>query len=273
MCRLYGMQATHPTQIHCELLHVQNSLFHQAREDEQGFENPHGWGIGVVEDGKVRCKRQSDPAHESEKYRSASFRAYAKTAVAHVRRATVGKPRIENTHPFRTTNSFLAHNGHVDSFDKVGPKIREYLPKRRRKSIRGSTDSEHFFKLVLTEYEDHSAPSMKEALQRATALLRGWIRETDSKGEGGLGLNILWVHDGKLAGTKLDRPLWYRQRTASTECENCGDFHANAGDDSYRSIELASEKLTINGWTRVPDASVFWIDDDLSIHFEPLAEP
>lgn len=274
MCRLYGICATHPTKIHCELLHVQNSLFGQSRMDSRGYANPHGWGIGVYRDGHTTRRRQADPAHESEKFRATSLDTHAETALAHVRRATVGEPRLENTHPFLHGNSFLAHNGHVDHFEIVGKKIRDYLPRHRRDAIEGTTDSEHFFQLVLHEYVDVGADSMKAALQRASRRLRQWVREAPGEGEGGLGLNILWVFDGKLVGSRLDRTLWVRTRESDEDCNICGGRHADPGDEPYRFIEFASERLTTDDtWEPVPEESVFWIDDDFEVQFEPMARP
>ena len=262
MCRLYAMIATHPTKVHCELLHVQNSLIEQASEDEKGFSNPHGWGLCLVSDGAMRCKRQADPAHESEKYRSASLRAYAEVVLAHLRRATVGEPRIENTHPFQWNRSVLAHNGHVDHFEIVKEWLLDELPDDRREAIRGSTDSEHFHQLVLTEYIDRGAPSMHQALQRAALRLRSWVRDAAGEREGGLGLNILWAHEESLAGSRLDRTLWYRKRDCTFRCDTCGEAHAEPGDEEYHSVEFASERLTATGWERVPEESAFWVDDD-----------
>lgn len=273
MCRLYGLHATHPTKIHCELLHVQNSFIRQAVQDANGYSNPHGWGIGVVEGGVVSFKRQVDPAHSSSKYRSAALRTYAQTVIAHLRRATVGEPSLENTHPFRWRDSFLAHNGHIDHFEEVKPRILDALPPERRQAIRGSTDSEHFLHLVLTAYLEDGAGSMQQALQQAVVRLRRWVNEASGEGEGGLGLNTLWVHQGKLAGTRLDRTLWVRSRDRAMECDVCGERHANPGGEPYRSVEFASERLTARGWEPIPDESVFWVDEDYEVHVEAMVNP
>lgn len=270
MCRLYGLQATHPTKVHCELLHVQNAFIQQAVEDATGFANPHGWGICMVSDEEVTCRRQVDPAHSSEEYREAAFQMQGEAVVAHLRRATVGEPRLENTHPFRWEDSFLAHNGHIDHFEEVQPLLVDALPDERRQAIGGETDSEHFFQLLIHEYLDRGAASMADALHRASARLRRWIREVSPTGGGGLGLNTLWVFDGKLAGTRLDRTLWVRRRDSTYECERCGDDHADPGDGPYRAIEFASEKLTARGWEPIPDESVFWVDENCELHVERM---
>ncbi len=228
----------------------------------------------MVRDGTTRCRRQEDPAHKSEKFRETSMDTYAQAVVAHIRRATVGEPRIENTHPFCVENSFLAHNGHVDHFEIVGEQIREFLPPERRDAIAGTTDSEHFFQLALHEYVDAGADTMGDALQRATQRLRRWVLESPGEGEGGLGLNTLWVYDGKFAGTCLERTLWTRTRSGVDRCHFCDEYHAEPGDERYQFIEFASERLTLeDNWRRVPDRSVFWVDDNHEVQFEPMWDP
>lgn len=83
MCRLYGLQATHPTRAACELLDAQNALIRQSRQDQRGLSNPHGWGMGQVAEGKTRCFRQVKPASESPKYREEALRTEGTTVLAH----------------------------------------------------------------------------------------------------------------------------------------------------------------------------------------------
>ncbi|MFB6099292.1 MAG: class II glutamine amidotransferase, partial [Salinibacter sp.] len=73
MCRLYALQATHPTRAACELLDAQNALLDQSRDDTRGLSNPHGWGLASLTDGRARCFRQIEPASSSERYREAAL--------------------------------------------------------------------------------------------------------------------------------------------------------------------------------------------------------
>lgn len=266
MCRLYGMTATHPTRAECELLEAQNSLIEQAVEDGRGLDNPHGWGVGLVRDGTTECARQVEPADASEEFRNQAIQSASETLIAHVRRATVGEPLYENTHPFRFESSFLAHNGHVGRFDEVRPNILDALPDAHVDRIQGTTDSEHFFQLVLAH--DRDADTHTEALRHAVEQMREWTDEVD--GETDLFLNTLWSDEGRLAGTKLERTLWYLERDEPVSCGICNSPHADPDDDSYRSVVLASEPITDEDWTPVPEASVFRVDSDYSLQIEPL---
>ena len=79
MCRLYALQATHPTRSACELLDAQNAMIQQSREDARGLSNPHGWGMGQVTDGTTSCFRQVEPASESESYREEALKTEGTT--------------------------------------------------------------------------------------------------------------------------------------------------------------------------------------------------
>lgn len=265
MCRLYGMRASHPTRAACELVDAQNSLIEQAVEDGRGLDNPHGWGIGLVRDGETTCSRQVEPADRSEEFRRNALHSEAETLVAHVRRATVGDPVYENTHPFRHEGSFLAHNGHVGRFDEVKEKLLAELPDEHREAISGSTDSEHVFQLARSYERD--ADSRLDALRRAVGRMREWTESFEEETE--LFLNTLWGEGDLLAGTKLERSLWYLERDEPIDCDICGEPHAEP-DGNYRSVVFASEQITDEDWKKVPEESLFRVGPDLSVDFEPL---
>lgn len=267
MCRLYGIRASHPTRVSCELLLAQNALIRQSERDTRGLDNPHGWGIATVRGGEVEVARQVGPADESEDYRREALETSAETVVAHIRRATVGQPTELNTHPFRAGGSLLAHNGHIGHFDVIRPKLLEHLGPSRSEAIRGSTDSEHFFHLVLAELEEAGEPM--EALRRAADRVWRWGDALEVPAP--LFLNTLFVHEGQLYGTRLDRTLWVLERSAALTCPVCGQRHAEPPSrEDYRAIVLASERITDEPWQRVPEASVFRITEDLRLEVRAL---
>ena len=270
MCRLYGMRATHPTRVECELIDAQHSLLHQAKKDRRGLENPHGWGMGWFDHGLTHCARQVQPADESEEYRTSAARTEGTAVLAHVRRATVGEPRLANTHPFRTGDAMLAHNGHIANFDEIRPQLLAQMPPRNQEVIRGTTDSEHFFQLALSRLESFSAREMREALIEAVDRVRRCF--SGEEDETTLALNTLFVAGGNLAGTRLRRTLWYLERSGTKHCTVCGETHdvSGAGED-YRAVVLASERLTDEDWNPVPQGSAFFVDDEtMELRIESL---
>lgn len=295
MCRLYGFRATHPTRVQCELVASQNSLMRQSRRDERGLGNPDGWGLGMVRDGVLRCEREVEPAHESEEYRRDAASVEAQTVLAHVRRATVGQPRAVNTHPFRRGGSLLAHNGHVPAFEEIRPRMLEQMTPALERGIRGTTDSEHVFHLLLTrlrerldvpaEEEVHEAPAevMRDVLAETIREVQDWCETTASepetipRGPDGhrldrVALNLLWTVGDRLVGSRVGRSLWYVERVGVHRCRVCGEKHPDPEPDGYRAVVVASERITDEEWTEVPESSVFYVDDEMRLRAEPLPD-
>ena len=291
MCRLYGLQATHPTRPACELLDAQNALIHQSREDARGRSNPHGWGLGYVHNHTTSCFRQVAPAAGSADYRAKSLRAEGTLVLAHVRRATVGAPDYNNTHPFRQGGALLIHNGHVPEFDRVRLPLLDRLDDTHRQSICGSTDSEHVLALLLQLRDEAPHAPLDVLTRRALTLLQDWVAavsdtatveavdaDTTALSHDALtdllGLNLLWTDGTTLAGSRLNRTLWALERTAPYACPICGHDHAAPPTDTaYRSTTLASERLTDENWTPVPNGSVFRVDPSGVLHHTTLSAP
>ena len=288
MCRLYGLQATRPTHAACELLDAQNALIEQSREDTRGLSNPHGWGLGHIESGTTTCFRQVKPATESAEYRESALNTAGTTLLAHVRRATVGDPDHANTHPFRHGPALLIHNGHVPAFDAVRPRLLKGLDDDHRRAVRGTTDSEHIFALLLQLRAERPDAPLQAITRQAVRRLQEWTREAAPEAhvtpveadttalshdelEGILGLNLLWTDGEALGGSRLNRTLWALERQEVPVCSVCGTRHANPPEEAdYRATVLASERITDEDWTEVPNGSVFSAGPDARLHVEPL---
>jgi len=291
MCRLYALQATHPTRTACELLKAQNALIDQSRHDTRGLSNPHGWGLASLTDGRARCFRQVAPASSSEKYRASALGLKGETLLAHVRRATVGNPRGENTHPFRRGDAFLIHNGHVPAFEHVRPHILDRVSESRRRGIRGQTDSEHIFALLLQLRDEDPGAPLHDLTRRAVRQIQSWCEaapfdvrtgvsevpfdDFDTVDEpilhGTLALNVIWTDGSRVGGARLNRSLWTLRRTAVYRCPVCGEDHTEVPESkAYRATALASEPITHEGWEPVPNGSVFQVGEDGILDLYPL---
>src|SRR5215475_14294335 len=109
-----------------------------------------GWGVGFYQAGEILLKRR--PIDDRPEISPAEITrdVRADTLVAHVRLATVGAPRTENTHPFRYRQWLFANTGTVESFAKVRGRLTEQLPQFLHRDVRGETDSELLFHLFLS---------------------------------------------------------------------------------------------------------------------------
>jgi predicted glutamine amidotransferase len=267
MCRLYAFRANEPTKVECSLVHAQNALMVQSREDLAGYSHGHGWGVATYETSEPHIERQAWAAYQGEHFRRAAARIYAATVVAHVRRATVGPPGIENTHPFGQGRWVLVHNGTLPNFDQVREKLLAATSAAHRAAIGGVTDSEHFFRFFLSTYQP--AQPLLDALRAAARCVIGWCREIDPAKP--IGLNVILTDGEQMVGTRFGRTLYHLERDGVYDCEICGFPHVHHDPRRrYRAVVVASEPISHEPWQEVPDGSVYAMGPDLGWRVEPL---
>jgi len=155
MCRVLGCVAAEPVSIRHELLEAHNPMIRQSEEHDSG------WGMAVYEraDGaEPECLRFPEPAYEDAEFVSATG-ARGRIFNVHVRRATMGGLSFANTHPFTLGSYSYGHNGTIIDY----PRLRE----PGVASPRGDTDSEHFFNLLMRDFDPATATA---CFRRAAAL-------------------------------------------------------------------------------------------------------
>jgi predicted glutamine amidotransferase len=269
MCRLYGFRATEPTNVECALVYAQNALLRQSRADQAGLSHPHGWGIATYTDGTPHVERQACAAYRDEHFRRAAARAYSRTVVAHVRRASVGSVALENTHPFVHGEWVFAHNGTLRAFDKIRQQMLNAMTPEHRKAIRGSTDSEHIFHLLMSRHAQCPNLTPLDILRMGLRQVIAWSRKADATAN--IGLNILLTNGEELVGSRWGRTLWYVERDQVEDCEICGFPHLRHDPPvNYRATVIASEPVSHEDWAEVPEGTMFSLTPDMHLHFEPL---
>ncbi len=267
MCRLYALHANEPTRVECSLVHAQNALMEQSKRDSDGLMHGHGWGVADYPDGVPVIEKQTWAAYHGEHFAKRAARVYAYTVVAHVRRATVGPPEINNTHPFSYGRWIFAHNGTIRNFDKVREYLLEAIDFNQRNAIKGTTDSEHVFHYLLSLWAKHPELELLKTVRSGLNQIIKWCRLVDPDAQPSL--NIVLTDGNQLVGSRIGRSLWFLERQSLLQCKVCGKphVHHDAGTD-YRSIEIASEPLTTEAdWKGVPDGCVFAVDPDYQLHF------
>ena len=271
MCRFYALRASEQTRVECALVNSQNALMQQSRGDEGGLVHGHGWGVADYPDGLPIVERQTWAAYRGEHFKKKAARVYARTVVAHVRRATVGEPSIENTHPFTHGRWIFAHNGTVPNFERVRVPMLEATDNLHRNEIEGTTDSELVFRYILSQWMRYPEAGLLATVRRSVEEILRWCHDVD--GSAPIGLNIVLTNGERLVGTRLGRTLWFLERGAVFICNVCGKSHVHHHHGhEYRSVEVASERLTDEaGWKAVPNGTVYSVDPDFVLRFKPLA--
>jgi glutamine amidotransferase len=240
MCRLYGQRAPVASGAAEPLCSSHNALRFQAHA------HPHGWGVGWWSGGRPRVEKGLLPAHADQAFCDASQAARARVILAHVRDASVGPVREENTHPFSCGGWLFAHNGTVARYRR-SPRVRaaieaEIDPELRRR-LRGDTDSERVFLLFLSRLRARrpSLAQVRVALAETTAAV---ARIADRGAARPSTLNLL-VSDGRLlAATRRGRTLhWLLEPGAD------GRF------------VVASEPIGRARWREVPEGGFVGVDE------------
>jgi glutamine amidotransferase len=138
MCRLFGAAASAPVDISFELLKADNPLIRQSERHDSG------WGIAYYLNGEPHVQRFPHAAHGDPGFSEAAG-AESKLFVVHVRRATVGGLKLENTHPFLSQRYTYCHNGTILEPAK--------LLSLSDRAPMGDTDSERFFNALMAMFD------------------------------------------------------------------------------------------------------------------------
>jgi predicted glutamine amidotransferase len=164
MCRLFGCRTAAPGAVAHELLHGANALRVQSRE------HPDGWGVGWYAGRVPQVVRSLSAAHGDEDFEEVSSFVTAPTIVAHIRKASVGRVALENTHPFEWGPWLFAHNGTVPDWERCRGTVEAAIDPAFRAKLGGETDSERCFLIFLTVLSRLCDPSAAPFPQAATAL-------------------------------------------------------------------------------------------------------
>ncbi len=271
MCRLYGFRSSYPRKIECELIRAENSLLAQSLKDAHGHSHPDGWGLATHDGSTPRVVRQSEAAGQSEAFRWESAQVHSCTVLAHVRRATIGEIRPENTHPFSHGTWIFAHNGTLGAFAAMRERMLAAMTPSQRRAILGQTDSEHIFHFLLARVETQPKRPLIEAVRGGVNELVEWARREAPDSE--IGLNFLLTDGRETVGARYGRTLWYTLRDRVHPCEVCGGaLHVEGVPPTdYHAIVVASEPITRSEpWEAFPEGAVFRIDPGAELQLELL---
>jgi predicted glutamine amidotransferase len=137
-----------------------------------------GWGLGFYQSGEVLLRRRPIDERPVIDLTEAAANIRTDVMIGHVRYATVGALRTENTHPFRYRTWLFAQTGTIVGFERLRERLLASQPEFLRRNIRGDTDSEMFFYLFLSFLHDaghlneaHVAPEHVATALRASISL------------------------------------------------------------------------------------------------------
>jgi predicted glutamine amidotransferase len=280
MCRLFGFRSVVKLPVHHSLREAENALAKQSRQ------HPDGWGIGYYLDGDPYLQKSATSAFRDYHYEQISEVLASETVIAHIRRATVGRLRAENSHPFLFQNWIFAHNGEVSAFDRARPNLMEAIPIDLAKCIHGDTDSEHVFHLFLGELRKRSGDleaTDVDPLHVRDALVET-VRIVDDAVDAGAKetvdvspLNFLVSNGSVFAAVRRGKDLFF-----STQKKACSDYDACTratkeclaplgADGAINHLIVSSERISAEDvWEEMPAGSTLTVSRELDWRIDRL---
>jgi glutamine amidotransferase len=267
------------------LYQPKNSLINQsinAREIEEPL-NGDGFGVGwyVPELNYEPINFVSvNPAWSNRNLRNLAPKIKTDCMIAHVRAASVGDVSESNCHPFQYKNILMAHNGGVEEFGKIKRHIREPLTNELYNWIKGQTDSEHIFALLLNNlFKDHQSVSPEAVADSFEKTFRTLKKLMSDYGiTEPAYLNMVFTNGLFLVATRYvtdpkEEPLtMYHSEGGRYVVEN-GDTRMEAPQDDDNAVLVVSEKLTDDkDWTMLPANHLVIVEQSLNVRVRPIRD-
>lgn len=226
---MVGLLAANPVVTRRLLRDAPRSLWALSRE------HPDGWGVAIREASEWVVHRGTACAQSSPEYEALVSETRARVLVAHVRQKTVGSTSLLNTHPFRRGGYVFAHNGTVTNLAPLDASTSA----ERRAEITGDTDSERLFAFLATRIDE--VGDVEGGLVLA-------VRELHSFGDVG-SASFLFSCGTRIYAHRLGRPLHALVRHIALDARRTP------------TVVVASERLTDEVWTELPERSLCVVED------------
>jgi len=270
------------------LLKPANSLVHQSYHAGEMSEilNGDGFGVGWYVHSISELPglfRAITPAWSNRNLHYNAPLIRTNCLFAHIRAATEGATTEDNTHPFSFGPFLMMHNGGIPKFQHIRRKLLALLDDDVFNWIKGQTDSEHVFALLMQQVKEMrgSGPRLNED-QVQQCFQRTFDVVQQLKLDAGTGDQVsnfnLMVTDGhRIFGTRYSsnpekdtRTLYYSAGTGF-ECRD-GVCHMEGDGTKHESVLIVSEKLTENerDWNPIPPNHFISVDRDLHIRLSPM---
>ncbi|MFW6050434.1 MAG: class II glutamine amidotransferase [Myxococcota bacterium] len=233
------------------------------------------WGLGFYQGGEVLHKKRPLPETESLDWEEVAEELLTDCAIFHLRQATVGNFRAENTHPFRMRSWLFAHNGTIERFDRIRGPLVEQIPDFLRRNIRGDTDSEHFFHIILSFLHDTGQLDNPDGDERAVVgALRSAVTLVDrlsaEVGAPPATLNLVLTNGRRLFALRRGAPMMYVERRGLHETRG-SDAPSKDSSSTLRYLLVVSDGPAVpSDYQSMADGDVVTVDRDLRVSMHQL---
>lgn len=258
MCRLFGLSAA-PRRVRATfwLLDAPDSLAVQSRRE------PDGVGLGVFDpEGRPVVHKRPVAAYQDTAFAREARELASTTFLAHIRFASTGGLRPENTHPFDQAGRLMAHNGVIEDLPRLEAELGDAMS-----LVHGDTDSERLFALI-TKYAEHTG-DVGQAIGQAVR----WV--ADNLPVYAVNLVLTTAEDLWALRYPATHPLYVLQRGSGGPHGDRHLEHASApGTIRVRSADLtvapavvvASERMDEDpGWRPLAAGELVHVGPDLAV--------
>ena len=260
------------------LMRCQVARLRQLVALTEGGRPPDAYGYGYYGAGDVLLGKRPSGAPGPLGLGELAGAVESEALLVHARIATVGNLKDENTHPFRFRRWLFAHDGTIEGFDQVKPRLLAAVPDFLRRNIQGETDSEHAFTYFLKLLRDHGqldtldidAPVAGQALGRTVRQIDAWCREVGAQRPSAL--NFVATNGRVLVATRRGRPLHYALLEGIVPCPRDGLETGTPESDPrvrphrrVKAVCFATLLAQPNGFLEVPEGSVVAVSRTLQV--------
>jgi len=279
MGALVAILQTDPNLLRCQVARLDA---HVSLRD--GERLPDAYGFGHYGGGSVLLGKRPTGATHPLALGELVGQLDSEALLAHARYASVGKAKDENTHPFRFRRWLFAHDGTIEAFDLVRPKLEQGVPEFLRRNVMGDTDSEHafmwFLKLLKDENRidelDLDSAVAARALAGTVRQIEAWCREAGAPRPSRL--NFVATNGRIMVATRRNGPLHYALLEGILPCAVHGiDLQTPESDPKVRphrrakAVAFANRLRSQNGFIEVPEGSVVAVSRSLQVSVSALA--
>lgn len=232
-----------------------------------------GFGAGFYQAGEVLHRKRPQRIDERIDWSGMLDGIRTHLAVAHARDANGSARRAENTHPFRMQQWLFAHVGELTGHLAMRDRLLETLPDFLRRNIRGTTDSELLFHIVLSFLHDGGQLDGVDVKNAAVAgALRSTLmladRHAREVGAPPPGLTLVLTNGRQLYALRRGAPLAYVERSRLPRRDSDGPSRA-AADVRYVIVATPAEGGAPADYTELQEGQLLCVDRDL--HTELLS--
>ena len=302
MCRVLAYLGPE-TPLENLLLKPENSLINQALDPERHPElQLAGWGFGIWGEHLLKPEepfiyRRPMAAFYDDNASRMIPSLQASTMLAHVRAAAYDSKVVmvdENCHPFsfEETPWIVAQNGYLPNWQLLQRELLQYCEDRYLKQMRGNTDTEFIYVLLLSLLEGDSNEDVQRAIEKLIELIAQAMKDLDL---GALTkLKMALVSDGRIIGINVGlghhgetNPAgdWKKLRKSAPDSDDFAlsmllepmyllmgrnfeddattyDFE-ESGEDDATGVIFASEPLTEgDDWSQLKFGEIVFLEND-----------